>query len=123
MQRCPCQTGLSYAECCEPFHLGAAAAPTAERLMRSRYSAYSLGLSDYLLATWHESTTPTELELDSTLQWCGLEILNRTRGGMLDTKGTVEFRARYRIDGQPGSQHENSEFRRHNGVWLYVAAI
>ena len=94
---CPCLGGLPYDECCGPFHRGESVAPTAERLMRSRYSAYSRGLPRYLLSTWH-----------------------RTGGGMLDTQGTVEFRASYRVDTQPGSQHETSSFVKENGAWFYV---
>ena len=123
MQRCPCQSGLPYAECCEPFHLGHSPAPTAERLMRSRYSAFAVGAVDYLLATWHPSTRPDELSLDPDVRWTSLEILGRTRGGMLDSVGTVEFRANYRSDGGRGSQHETSTFRRENRIWLYVDAL
>jgi len=111
---------LPYDECCGPFHRGDAVAPTAERLMRSRYSAYLRGLPEYLLETWHPSTRPAELVLDPRLRWYRLDILGRTRGGMLDTEGTVEFRASYRIDTQPGSQHEVSSFVREGGRWFYV---
>lgn len=117
---CPCLSGLPYDECCAPFHRGASVAPTAERLMRSRYSAYALGEPAYLLESWHPSTRPTDLVLDTRLRWYRLDILGRTRGGMLDTEGTVEFRASYRIDTQPGSQHENSRFVREGGRWYYV---
>ena len=96
MRRCPCLTGLPYSDCCEPFHLGISLAPTAERLMRSRYAAYTLGTPDYLLSTWHESTRPAELLLDTTLHWYGLDIIDHSRGGIFDTTGTVEFRAHYR---------------------------
>lgn len=117
---CPCLSGLPYDECCGPFHGGTATAPTAERLMRSRYSAYSRGLPEYLLATWHPSTRPSELVLDPRLRWYRLDILGRSRGGLLDTEGSVEFRASYRIDTQPGSQHELSSFVRENGQWYYL---
>jgi SEC-C motif domain protein len=49
---CPCGSGKGYAACCGLLHAGAPAAD-AEALMRSRYSAYVLGLADYLRATWH----------------------------------------------------------------------
>lgn len=120
MVNCPCLSGLPYDECCGPFHGGDAVAPTAERLMRSRYSAYALGFPAYLLGTWHPSTRPAELALDERLHWYRLDILGRTGGGMLDTTGTVEFRASYRIDSQPGSQHEVSRFVREGGRWYYV---
>jgi SEC-C motif-containing protein len=117
---CPCLSGLPYEECCGRFHSGAAVAPTAERLMRARYCAYALGEPDYLLTTWHASTRPPELVLDPRLRWYRLDILGRTRGGMLDSEGTVEFRASYRIDTQPGSQHETSRFVKEDGRWYYV---
>jgi SEC-C motif-containing protein len=91
--------------------------------MRSRYSAYSRGLPEYLLSTWHPSTRPGSLVLDPTVRWYRLDILGRTGGGMLDTKGTVEFRASYRIDTQPGSQHETSSFVKENGSWFYVDGL
>jgi SEC-C motif-containing protein len=73
---CPCDSGQPYADCCGPWHGGLSEgvhAPTPEALMRSRYSAYVLGLIDYLLATWHGSTSPGELEL-SPVKWLGLEV-------------------------------------------------
>jgi SEC-C motif domain protein len=88
--------------------------------MRSRYSAFAVGDADYLLQTWHPRTRPTSIELDPAQQWYRLDILGSERGGMLDSKGTVEFRAWYRFDGMPGDQHEVSEFVREGGRWFYV---
>lgn len=88
--------------------------------MRSRYCAFALGNADYLLASWHPSTRPTTLDLDPDVRWYRLDILGRTRGGMLDTEGTVEFVASYRSPDGPGSQHENSTFVRENGRWYFV---
>jgi uncharacterized protein YchJ len=58
-RRCPCGTGLPYAECCRPLHDGTGTAASAEQLMRSRYSAFAVGDPAYLLATWHPTTRPT----------------------------------------------------------------
>lgn len=121
--RCPCGTGLTYGECCGPFLSAAAQPPTAERMMRSRFTAYAVHHPGYLLATWHPSTRPTKLTLDPDLTWISLEILGRTRGGMLDTEGTVEFRATYRSEGMRMFQLENSSFVRENKTWLYVDGI
>ena len=106
--RCPCLSGLSYGECCGPIHAGTSSAPTAERLMRSRFSAFAAGDAGYLLATWHPSTRPAGLTLDDTLQWTRLDILGRSRGGMLDNEGSVEFVARFRSLDGPGSQRETA---------------
>jgi SEC-C motif-containing protein len=118
--RCPCLSGETYGSCCGPLHDGTAAAPTAERLMRSRYSAFVVGDERYLLATWHPGTRPATLALDATVRWFGLEIVSTSRGGMLDTVGTVEFVARYRADGSAGAQHEKSSFARVDKRWVYV---
>jgi len=91
--------------------------------MRSRYSAFVVGDADYLLRTHHPSTRPATLDLDPGIRWYRLDILGRTRGGVLDTDGEVEFRASYRFDGEAGEQHERSAFVRDRGAWSYVSAV
>lgn len=128
---CPCRVldtvKLSYHQCCQPFHDGRTSASllpeTAEQLMRSRYSAFVLGLTDYLLATWHESTRPKELELDPQMRWEGLEILSTRAGGVSASRGVVEFSAHYLEGKQHAQQHEVSTFVRENGAWFYVDAL
>jgi SEC-C motif-containing protein len=120
--RCPCLSGETYGNCCLPYHRREAAAPTAERLMRSRYSAFAVGDADYLLASWHPSTRPASVDLDPDVRWVRLDILSRTGGGVLDTEGTVEFRAFHRVDGVRGERYENSEFVREGGRWYYLRA-
>jgi SEC-C motif domain protein len=118
--RCPCLSGESYALCCGPLHRGETHATTAERLMRSRYSAFAVGDSTYLIETWHPSTRPESLELDPSMRWFSLEILSRSAGGMLDSNGVVEFRARYRLNGEVGEQRETSRFVKQNRRWFYL---
>ncbi|MCU1406290.1 MAG: zinc-binding protein [Glaciihabitans sp.] len=118
--RCPCLSGETFGECCGPFHRGSALAPTAERLMRSRYSAFVVGDADYLLATWDPRTRPAQLDLDRHTRWFGLDIVGRTGGGMLDSTGTVDFIAHFRSDGEVGAQRENSRFVRDGTRWLYL---
>ncbi len=84
--------------------------------MRSRYSAYALGLIDYLLATWHPSTSPGELEL-SPVKWLGLEVRHAQSTG---DAGVVEFVARYRADGRGVRLHEISRFVREEAQWFYI---
>lgn len=117
---CPCGLPSAYGECCGRFHQGEENAPTAERLMRSRYSAFAVRDAPYLLRTWHSSTRPRHLELDPGMQWTGLEIVGTTDGSAFHTTGTVTFRARYRHHGKRGELHEHSNFVRENGVWVYV---
>lgn len=119
-QRCPCGVGESYAACCEPLHQGAEQAVTAEALMRSRYSAYALGLDEYVLRTWHPRHRPTSLDVDPGTRWIALEIEHTDVGGPDDQRGIVEFRARYVADGRRGELHEVSRFERRAGRWFYV---
>ncbi|TJZ78480.1 hypothetical protein FCG67_10600 [Rhodococcus oryzae] len=120
MTRCPCLSGETYERCCGRFHSGAAEAPTAEQLMRSRYSAFAVGDADYLRRTWHPSTRPARLTLDPDQRWTRLDILGHTGGGLLDTEGTVEFEAHYVHSGQRDSLREHSRFVREDGRWLYL---
>ncbi|MFJ4245390.1 YchJ family protein [Streptomyces iakyrus] len=113
---CPCGLPQAYEACCGRFHSGAAAAPTAEALMRSRYCAFVQGDAGYLLRTWHPRTRPGTLELDPRMRWTGLEILGTSGGSAFHSAGTVEFRASYR----GGSLHERSSFERVDGAWVYV---
>jgi SEC-C motif-containing protein len=118
---CPCGSGLAFAECCERFHQGTAA-PTAEALMRSRYSAFAVGDHDYLVRTWHPSTRPKRITLDPGQEWIRLQVLS-SAGGFLDTEGVVEFTATWRLAGHSDVLHETSRFVRENGQWFYVAGI
>ena len=88
--------------------------------MRSRYSAFVRGREAYLLATWHPATRPAGLELDATLrpQWLGLTV--RSHQVLDDDHATVEFVARYKLNGRAFKLHETSRFERVDGCWLYV---
>jgi SEC-C motif domain protein len=119
---CPCLSGEPYPDCCGRFHRGDAEAPTAEQLMRSRYSAFAVLDADYLLRTWHPDTRPSSLELDPGIQWRRLDIVSTTRGGPLDSEGTVEFKAYFRHDGERGVHAETSRFVRQDRRWYYVDA-
>jgi SEC-C motif domain protein len=122
-RRCPCGTGLPYAECCGPLHDATTTAATAEQLMRSRYSAFAVGDADHLLTTWHPTTRPRRLDVDPAVHWTGLDLLATTGGSMLSHEGTVEFRAHYVREGREGAQHENSRFVREDGRWFYLDGV
>ena len=119
---CPCGSGQAYAACCCAFIDNGALPTTAERLVRSRYSAYVLAREDYLLRTWHGSTRPAQLGLQDagTVKWLGLKILRCEAGGVDDREGIVEFMARYQVNGRAERLHEVSRFVRDAGQWLYV---
>ena len=118
---CPCGLVASYDACCGRWHAGPLhlQAPDAQTLMRSRYSAFVRELGDYLHATWHPSTRPTEpVGFEPGLRWLGLEL----RGiGLQDADhATVEFVARSKLGGRAHRLHERSRFVREDGRWFYV---
>ena len=84
--------------------------------MRSRYSAYVLELLDYLLATWHASSAPGDLELPP-VKWLGLEVRYAQSAG---DAGVVEFVARCKEGGRAQRMHETSRFVREDGRWYYI---
>lgn len=115
--KCPCGTGLSFQQCCMPFHDGALA-PTPVALMRSRYSAFALGNVEYLKRSWSASTRPNNLELDPTQVWTRLRILEAPDAS--EDRGVVHFRAHYRYGTERDFLEERSRFERVGGAWLYV---
>jgi SEC-C motif-containing protein len=92
--------------------------------MRSRFSAFALGLDGYLLSSWHPSTRPATLDLDGTddgTVWRRLQIVDTVAGGVGDEAGLVEFRASFRdAEGAAGLLHERSRFARVAGRWAYL---
>jgi len=131
---CPCG-GPSLAACCGPFIAGDALPPTAEALMRSRYTAYAQRNEDYLRATWRPSTRPDEPIIDENekIQWLGLEVksalrLRQRKADLPDNPecDTVEFVARFKIGGRAHRLHEVSRFVRESDAdggaprWFYL---
>jgi SEC-C motif domain protein len=121
---CPCGrvdargNTLKFDACCGRYLEGSIPAPDAESLMRSRYSAFATGRTDYLRATWHASTRPTDLALAPDTRWLGLAVKGFRE---LDADhAEVEFVARSRVAGRGQRLHETSRFVREGGRWLYV---
>ena len=115
---CPCGSGAPLAVCCGRFLEGKADAPDAERLMRSRYSAFVGERGDYLLATWHASRRPPAIDFDTGDKWLGLEVRRHQSTG--PDSAEVEFVARWRVGGRAVRLHERSRFVREGGRWYYV---
>lgn len=117
---CPCYSGAPYEACCQPSHAGQAA-PDAEHLMRSRYSAYALKLPDYILNTWHPDTRPAALTQDDLagIKWLKLQVLSHAQTDA-DT-AFVTFVATFQRGQQKKEQlTEHSRFSHENGQWWYV---
>jgi len=118
---CDCGNPRRYDDCCGRYHAGPLhlQAPTAEALMRSRYSAFVRDLSDYLLDTWHPSTRPATLEPNPAgLRWLGLEV--RSHATLDANNATVEFVARNKLAGRAQRLRELSRFVREGGHWFYI---
>ncbi|MBU4033384.1 MAG: SEC-C domain-containing protein, partial [Proteobacteria bacterium] len=94
---CPCGTGLKFAKCCGPLLEGSQPAPTAEALMRSRYTAFAMQDVPYILRSWHRKTRPAELDLDDQegFVWHGIEVLETQGGEAGEQAGVVEFIANF----------------------------
>ena len=122
--KCPCTSGADYAACCEPIVTSQQAATTAEQLMRSRYSAYSLGNVDWIV----ESQSPegrqyvdrkaTE-DWSKRSTWHRLDVINVEQGTASDTEGLVEFKAVYTMAGEDITHHEIASFRKEDGTWYF----
>lgn len=118
---CPCDSKTSYAQCCMPYHIGTAVAPNALALMRSRYAAYALANAVYLKMTWHSDTLPLQFSLDTEARWLGLKIIRHASSD--EDHASVEFVARYKINGRAYRLHENSRFVRVHGQWFYIDGV
>lgn len=121
---CPCGSSQTLAACCARWHEGALwlQAPTAEALMRSRYSAFVLDRRAYLLATWHPHTRPADLEApEPGLKWLGLQV--RAHLQQDADHATVEFVARSKLGGRAQRLHEISRFVREDGRWYYLDGV
>ena len=123
---CPCGTAEKFESCCEPFISGESLPETAEKLMRSRYTAYTLGNIDYIKKTLAPESSDEFDEKDAkewskNAKWKKLKIISVNKGGAEDKRGTVEFNATYEQNGEEIDHHEVSQFRKTaEGKWLFI---
>jgi SEC-C motif-containing protein len=122
---CPCGSGQAYMACCEPIISGKTQAPTAEALMRARYSAYANGKIDFIekslapeARTDFDRKASEKWSLES--KWGGLQIVAVKGGAAKDETGIVRFIAQYSQGGQNFEHHEIATFRKEKGVWYFV---
>lgn len=127
-QTCFCGSGKPYQSCCEPYHLHKDIAPTPDALMRSRYSAYVLGLGEYLYETWHPNyrshvSAQALAENSNDTRWLSLSVVDAPVA--VDTEGFVEFVARFVPSESTHLQHisyikERSRFLKEGERWFYA---
>lgn len=124
---CPCGTPKNYQDCCEVYHKSLGTAPTAETLMRSRYSAFALNNIDYIQATQRLTDDPSAedtaaiKEENRTTKWINLDILETEQGTEDDSIGSVTFRANFEEGQHKGELSEKSLFKKVDGQWFYVS--
>ncbi|GHV52331.1 hypothetical protein FACS1894206_00910 [Deltaproteobacteria bacterium] len=128
MSLCPCGSGLELAACCEPIVHGAKSAPTAEALMRARYTAHALREFVFLETSLHSSTRESVdskklNQLADVVAWTGMEIHGTEGGGADDTTGRVSFTAKYSVNGVEQTMREDASFVREEGEWRYLEGL
>ncbi|HPX61176.1 MAG TPA: YchJ family protein [Deltaproteobacteria bacterium] len=125
MNKCYCGSDKTFPYCCKPIITGKKPAPTAEKLIRARYSAYVTADMAFILNTTHPDHRDDFDEAGSrewaeSSQWEGLEIVATKQGGENDTTGQVEFIARFSQNGKQYEHHELSTFDKVDGVWYFT---
>ena len=125
---CNCGSGKTYNECCEIAHHSLKAVKTAEQLMRSRYTAFTLANGDYLMESHHVSTRPVSEKENivawaKSVEWVELSILSSTSGLASDINGTVFFKAYFKEKGRLRFIEEHSKFVKEDGCWYYLGFV
>ncbi len=121
---CLCGSQADYSSCCQPFHDNKNSPNSAECLMRSRFTAYAMRKTDYLLKTWDASKRPEEIDFSKEdVVWTKLEIVSIKKGGANDSKGLVEFKAYYMMDNEEYVMKELSRFKKLAGQWMYLDGL
>ncbi len=125
---CPCGSKENFDSCCQPIIEGRIAAPTAERLMRSRYTAFTLGNGEYLMKSWHADHRNLSEQKETeqwakSVKWMKLQIDAVEAGQADDTEGYVTFQAFFSDKGKVFKIHEKSLFYKVDGEWYYHSGI
>ena len=122
-ETCPCGSGATFGDCCEPIIKGTRESETAEELMRARYSAFVTQAIDFIVASTH-SRTRKDIDLtfirewSETSTWHGLEILETKQ--VNENKAFVSFEAQFAQGDEVQHHREKSLFERENGEWRFV---
>lgn len=128
MEKCPCNSSKNYTDCCAPFIEGTILAPTAEALMRSRYTAHVKMEIDYIMNTVHpdqraKSDRKTVENWAKEADWMCLEIISTEKGREVDTVGSVIFKAHYKYRNSLKTHAEDSSFKKEGEQWYFVEGV
>lgn len=124
MTSCGCGSMKSSEQCCAQYIQGEQSAPTAESLMRSRYTAYTQGNIDYIAKTMRGPALAgfdphRAAEWAKQIKWLKLDVINASAVAPESNTAFVEFIAHYLFQGRRQKLHEVSEFQRVYGRWYY----
>lgn len=120
VEKCYCGSDLTFELCCEPFLNNKVIPDSAEKLMRSRYSAYVVANARYIIDTTHPKTRHFHsrkaiLQWSKENTWEKLEII-------LSEVNRVVFKAYFKDSGEIRQIHyENSLFEKLGEKWYYVS--
>lgn len=121
---CACGSQIEYSSCCEPYITGKLEAPTAEALMRSRYTAHVVAVIPYLKKTLAPEARKNFNEQEvrawaTNSEWLGLKIVTAREGA---SEATVEFIATYKSDEKVLEHHEVAQFKKASDKkrWFFV---
>ncbi|MGL4931105.1 MAG: YchJ family metal-binding protein [Plesiomonas sp.] len=141
---CPCGSLQTFAHCCSPLLDGTAVAPSAEALMRSRYTAHVTHNVQYIIDTYHPSRQAQTFRDDivnacEQVTWLGLTIVDSANSRHSTSsqqpiisqpvienafkEDFVEFIAQFEEAGVRGELHERSRFVHEAGRWLYIDGV
>lgn len=123
---CPCTSNKPYQSCCQPLHEGVPP-ESAESLMRSRFSAYALGLADYIIITTHPASpqfSPNRFQWKKSIgdfsknsHFMNLKILDAQER---DEMAVVVFTAYLKQKERDLVFTERSYFQKRKGLWTYL---
>ena len=123
-EKCPCCSDKLFTDCCKPVIADHSNAKTAEQLMRSRYTAFTLADNKYLMDSWSLKTRPKEIHAEEDgIQWITLEVEKCEKGNSDDQDGFVTFTARFLSSGNLCRLHEKSSFIKDGGLWYYLDGV
>lgn len=125
VKNCPCGKPQPYITCCGLYIEEGQYPQTPEQLMRSRYTAFTQGNSDYIKSTMcgellkqHDPESFKQWTL--SVQWDRLEVIAASPIYESTSIAFVQFIAHYYEHNKAQKIAELSEFKKIEGRWYYT---